>query len=135
MTNPTSDILGESWRKFWILFCSLIGLIFISIELTCYIIIFQHISVHNNTVMSEILDQNIIKKRNQVNAISLTGLFTCWSMLFFHLIVAGFFSYISGNKWNREMSTILRYFEYVLVPYIQIRTSPPIKRYLSNHTN
>lgn len=108
------------------------GSLMICIELICYIIIFHHLKVHNNEMMSGILDKNVIKKRNFVNAISLTGLFVCWLLELFHLVFAGFVSLFIGNQWNREVSTFLRQLEFVLVPLIQIGTSPPIKRHLAS---
>jgi len=133
MTEPSLYILDNYWKKLLMLFSSLMGLFLISIELTCYIIIFRHISIHNNTIMKGILDQNTLQKRNRVNAISLTGLFACWSMLLFHNLIGGVLSFFIGTKWNRDMAAFLRYFEFALAPYIQIRTSQPIKRYLTKH--
>jgi hypothetical protein len=127
-----SDTPGTPWKKIGLLFFSTFGFLLICIELFCYIILFRHLMVHNNEVMSEILDKNTIKKRNLTNAISLTGLFACWLLELFHLVFAGFLSLFIGNQWNREVSTFLRYFEFVLIPLIQIHTSPPIKRYLTS---
>jgi hypothetical protein len=53
----------------------------------------------------------------------------------FHLIFAGFLSLIIGNQWNREVSSFLRHFEFVLIPLIQIHTSPPIKRHQASLNN
>jgi hypothetical protein len=127
----TSEDSGIPWNKIGLFIFSMDGFLMISIELFCYINIYHHLKTHNNEMMSGILDKNTIKKRNFTNAVSLTGLFVCWLVELFHLVFAGFLSLFIGNQWNREVSTFLRHLEFVLIPLIQIHTSPPIKRHLS----
>ena len=114
----------------WFLFFNIIGSVLIMAELCCYIIIFHHLTVHNNNLMAGILDQNVIKKRNMTNAVSLSGLFICWLLEAFHLIFGGFLALVVGGHWNRLLSIFIRYLEFVLVPLVHIHTSPPIRRYL-----
>ena len=94
--------------------------------------IFRHLKVHNNEVMSGMLSQVAINKRNRVNAISLYGLLICWSLEVFHMTLAGFLALIVGGYWNRVLSVFIRYLEFVLVPLVQIYTSPPIRRFVGS---
>ena len=102
----------------------------VCIELSCYLTLFQHIYYHDNHVMVTILDAKVITMRNRVNAVTLKGLFATWVMEVFQVVVAGLLSNVIGNRWNRELSAFLRQTEFLLIPLIQIHTSPPIKRLL-----
>jgi hypothetical protein len=46
--------------------------------MSSYVFFFVHITNHNNTIGSSILAPNIIKQRNQVNAISMVGQLITW---------------------------------------------------------
>ena len=110
----------------------MVGFVQIVSEFFCYVVIFHHLKVHDNDIMSGVLDKNVIKKRNLTNAVSLSGLFICWSLEFFHLTSAGFLALVVGGNWNRALSIFTRYLEFALVPLVHIRTSPPIRRYLTS---
>jgi len=64
---------GQSWYKEIITGFTFLGLFMIVTELVCYLIIFKHISHHNNQVMSGMLDPKVIAMRNHVNAVTLKG--------------------------------------------------------------
>lgn len=121
----------NGWPKLFIMFYTIFGSLLTSIEFCSYLILFYHIHNHNNNIINGILDQKVIQSRNRANAMSLTGLFMCWMLEVWYIILVGFLSFILGNKSNRGISAFLRYYEFLLIPLIHVHTSEPVKRFKS----
>ena len=110
---------------------SLVGVVYTTIEILSYTIIFHYIRNHNNNNTVGIIDPSIVKMRNRINAISLSGLFAGWLMEVWYIVLVGFLSLMFDSKLLREVSTVLKYYEYYLIPLVQIHSSPPIRKFMS----
>ena len=93
---------------------------------------FHHIAYHDNNIAVAILKQSVIDKRNRSNAISFFGLFITWSMDILYIIFSGFVFTIYNSEWLREIVSTLKNIEIVLVPLIQISTTPCLIQFIKN---
>ena len=114
------------------IFIAALGGIFSMIEIACYIVIYLHIDVHNNTVAIQLLDPSVIRVRNRTNSITLTGQVMSWFMELWYIVLIGFISNMFNPASLREVAPFFKTFEFFLVPLVQIYTSPPIKRFISS---
>ena len=103
-------------------------------EVSSYAILYFYIWKHDNHLASGILDQKIIKMRNRANALSITGLFVTWFMEVSYLVFVVFLSFvIKDHDFVREVVGFLRMYEYFFIPFVQIYTSSPIQKYISEN--
>ena len=114
-----------------ILIFAIVGSIHTLIEMLSYIFLYAYISAHNKQMGVEVLDVTVINKRNQANAASLTGLIACWFLKVLHIILAGLISIVFERNTVREFSALFEYFQFYLIPLLEVNTSPAIKRFLS----
>ena len=128
----------ESSSKFWTSWFATVffflGIGLTTIEITSYIVLYYHISCHNNNkTIQQILDKNTIKNRNRTNAISLTGMFLSWAWEVWYLLLVGIISLVINDaNWFRELATLIKCYEFYFIPLVQIYTSAPIKRFKNN---
>ena len=119
-------------RKFFILLFTGSGVVYSVIEFCCYIIFFVHVAHHDNNIAVVVLHKETIRQRNHTNAITMMGLFLTWLMELSYLgwnVVA----FATGfSEQTREFLTIIKMFEFSLVPLVQIKTSPPLRKFTSN---
>ena len=108
---------------------SVIAIFLTALEFSSYLVFFLHVHNHNNKVAAAILNSSTIKQRNRTNAISMMGLFLTWILEVCYITVTGIVVTVYKQEWFREYSAILRDFDFVVVPLIQILTTPPIKRF------
>ena len=101
-------------------------------ELGCYITIFSYLSYINKKNASSVLKPSIIRDRNRSNAISLTGQAIGWVMEVWYIILVGVFSTIYKFELTRELSPIIKLFEFALIPLVEIYTTPPLKSFMGN---
>ncbi len=120
------------WNSILIVTFSMIGLAQTIVEISSYLILYQYLSSHNNKNMGQILKQSEINARNKVNAISLMGLVMGWFMKFWYVFLVGVLGYVFDKNLLREVSSVLKYFEFFLVPLVQIHTSAPLKKFRMN---
>lgn len=97
-----------------------------------YGFLFHHIADHDNNVASAILKQSVIDKRNRSNAISLFGLFLTWFMDILYIIFAGLVFTFYDSEWLREIVSTVKNIDFVLVPWIQISTTPSLINFIKN---
>ena len=116
-----------------ILFYAIIGSFYTVVEILAYIYLYSHISAHNIQIGVEMLDVSVIKQRNKVNAASLTGLIACWLMEVFHIVFVGFLTLLFENNSVREFSALFKYFQFYLIPFVEVHTSPAIQRFISSN--
>lgn len=113
-----------------ILTLSLMAVVQITTESFCYIILFSHIFYYDNRVAIRVVKRDVVRQRNRSNVISMAGLFATWLMeLAYFIWLALFF------KWNysdhvRELLTIIKMAEFVIIPLVQVVTSPPLKNFV-----
>jgi hypothetical protein len=107
----------------------LIGLGYTIVEISSYFILVHYIVQHDNKTAIGVLHESVIKKRNRVNAINLTGLVMGWLMEIWYIILVGILSLVVDSKVLREVSAVLKHFEFYLVPLIQVHTSDPLKKF------
>ena len=128
----------ESSIKFWTSWFATVffflGIGLTTIEITSYIVLYYHISCHNNNkTIQQILDKNTIKNRNRTNAISLTGMFLSWAWEVWYLLLVGIISLVINDaNWFRELATLIKCYEFYFIPLVQIYTSAPIRRFKNN---
>ena len=145
----------ESSIKFWTSWFATVffflGIGLTTIEITSYIVLYYHISCHNNNkTIQQILDKNTIKNRNRTNAISLTGMFLSWAWEVWYLLLVGIVRYLKSDwlaygyltgiislvindaNWFRELATLIKCYEFYFIPLVQIYTSAPIRRFKNN---
>ena len=100
-------------------------------ELLCYISIYIFAKRTTNNV-GGILRESVIRERNRGNAISLFGQIATWFMEFWYIFMVGFFVNYFDTDVIREVTPILKHFDFVLVPLVQVYTSPPLRKYLKS---
>jgi hypothetical protein len=100
------------------------------IEIVSYAILYHYIARHDNSnSLKQILKQSDIKARNRSNAISLLGLVAGWMMEISYLFAIGVLSFILEQNIVREIFSVLKYYEFYLIPLVQIYTSNPLKQF------
>ena len=119
-------------QNFFILLFTGSGIMYNMIEFCCYIIFFVHVINHDNNIAAAVLQKETIRQRNHSNAITMVGLFITWIMELSYLgwIVVVYSAGFSVK--TRELPTILKMFEFSLVPLVQIMTSPPLRKFTHN---
>ena len=108
---------------------SLVGIFLNLIVLISYIMIFSHIVHHNNNVAATVLQTEVIQRRNRSAAISMLGLMLCWLLDVLYITSTGLLFTLYNSQRLREFSSLLKVAEFLLIPWIQILTSPPIRRF------
>ena len=66
----------------------------------------------------------------QVNAISMVGLLSSWILEMHYIFLSGIMAFYYQSQHVREVAAIVKLFEFVLVPLVQILTSAPIRRFI-----
>ena len=117
-------------RESTFLLVSSIGIFLTFIEMLCYIVFFHHIMVHNNSIAATVLQPGVIKQRNKTNAISMLGLFATWFIQMCYILGNGLLISLFDAEWLRDYSAFLKDFKFVWIPWIEIVTSAPIKRFM-----
>ena len=101
-------------------------------EICFYIFLYSYLITLNRNIGAKVLKASVILERNQRNAISLTGqVLTCF-MEFWNNIIVPILSHFVDIELLREVAPILKHFDIVLVPLVQIYTSPPLKAFVFN---
>ena len=129
LTDPKFD-KEKSIKKTALLGFVLFGIAHQVIEISSYVILYQYIASHNNNDhLKQILKQSDIKARNRSTAISLLGLVAGWMMEISYLFAVGILSFFLDRNSVREITSTLKYFEFYLVPLVQIYSSQPLKQF------
>ena len=131
-TYTNSAVASQSVKTIVLLLIACVAIVLNVIEIFCYIAIFVHLTVFNKNVASFVLKSSVIQDRNRTNAINLTGQFAGWLMEVWYTVLAGILSNVYKIDMLREAIPILKLFDFVLIPLVQIYTSPPIKRFMMN---
>ena len=78
-----------------------------------------------------VIQPEVLKLRNKRNAISMIGLLASWLMELWYIIIGGLLTAIIKDPvYVRDVSTLIKMLEFVLLPLVQILSSEPIKRFL-----
>jgi hypothetical protein len=107
----------------------------LTVEISSYIILFCYISQHDNNIAKNVLKPSVIKSRNRANAVNLTGLVLGWLMEVWYIFLVGVLSFIMDQNAFREVSALLKYYEFYLILLVQIHTSPALKKFRINSEN
>lgn len=103
-------------------------------EVCSYIILYHYVWTHDNKLASGILDEKVIKMRNRANVLTITGLFITWLMEVSYLVLIGFLSFfMKDHDFVREVVGFLRMYEYFFIPFVQIYSSTPIRRFVASN--
>ena len=84
-------------------------------------------------MVPEVLAPSVIQQRNKTNAVSLTGQFLGWVMEIWYLILVGLLSAFFNMDSVREISSLVKDLEFVLIPFVEISTSAPIRNFIANN--
>ena len=106
-----------------------LGMVFTFLEISSYLIFFHHLIVHDNSVMENILQTSVIKQRNRANAISMIGQLAAWMMEVWYAFLIGFLSTFFDVDTLREVASLLKNYEFVLIPMIEVYTSASIRNF------
>ena len=90
---------------------------------------------HYQTQVSNILNQNAIKKRLRTNAINLVGQVFTWFVECLPMAVGILVLIVDRQEKGREILALLKIFRFLLIPAVEVATSPPMKRFLADHFN
>ena len=127
------------------------GAILTITELASYGFLFCYVWKHDNKLASEILSKDVIQKRNRTNALSRVGCFATWAVNIIYVIGVGFVPVIflsirdavgvssiafqSNNSiYVREVTSFFKFYDYLIIPFVQIKTSPPLKRFIESRS-
>ena len=122
-------------RKFINLMFFASTLAHLTVEISSYIILFCYISQHDNKIAKNVLKPSVIKSRNRANAVNLTGLVLGWLMEVWYIFLVGVLSFILDQNAFWEVSALLKYYEFYLIPLVQVHTSPALKKFRINSEN
>ncbi len=86
----------------------------------------------NKNVGAKVLKASVINERNHRNAITLTGQVATFVIEFWYVLLVTVLSHFLDIELVREVSPILKHFDVLLVPLVQIYTSPPLKSFIAN---
>ena len=115
------------------LFTSVFGTSLSLVEVLSYVNLFHYIWKHDNTLANAVLDSKSIGSRNRSNAIGLAGLFATWLLEILYILMVGFLHlFIEDSNFLREVVASIKYFDFFLIPFVQVNTSPPIKRFIES---
>ena len=115
-------------RKELMIIIAALGIIFTLMEMFCYIIFFLHLTNHNKNIAASILSPSVIKHRNETNAISMLGLFACWLLDVWYMLLAGILATEFGMDLVKEVSATFKDFDFVWIPLLQILTSSLMRK-------
>ena len=119
-----------STRKYFLTGVSLAGIFCTMIELVSYALVFKHIAYHDNHVACHILQPEVIQRRNRSTTISMLGLLLCWLLDVFYISCTGLLFTLYDFGRLRELASLLKTVDFVLVPWIQTLTTPPIRKFI-----
>jgi hypothetical protein len=102
------------------------------VEMFCNVSLFYE-QIRSTENVSHMLSQTVVKKRLRSNAFNLFGQFFTWFAECLPLAVGIVILLIEKEEIGREALAFLKIFRYILIPAVEIATSPPIKRYVLNY--
>ena len=76
-----------------------------------------------------VANYSVVTKRNQANAISMVGQIVSWVMEIWYTMFMGFLPMYFKMETVREVSALLKNFEFVLIPMVEVYTSAPIRKF------
>jgi len=121
-----SSILSS--RKEIMIIIAVLGIILTVMEMCCYIIFFHHLTNHNKNIAAPILNPSVIKRRNEANAVSMLGLFACWLLDVWYMVLAGILATEFEMDLVKEVSATFKDFDFVWIPLLQIMTSSLMRK-------
>ena len=124
----SGDLFDADQRSGVLLAISCTGITLNLIEMLCYGVFFHYVTYHNNNIASAILQQSVIKQRNNTNAISMLGLFASWLLEIWYIFFVGLLAFEFDISFLREVAAALKDFDFILIPIFQTLTSVPIKK-------
>ena len=104
------------------------GIFCVVLEFVCYVILFNHIFKHNNYDVMLVLSNDTRKKRNQANAISLSGHIYCFMAELIGLIVFELNTAIGFKAMSMEIMSFLKILEFGIVSVVTVFTTPELRR-------
>ena len=127
--SPVAPTRMAPWKKATVVTFAMTGFISNLVEIICYVDLFRYIYNHNKMAIG-LLDMSTIKRRNQVNAVSLIGLFGGWLLEVWYILFVIILFLLFEASWVHEMVAIVKYYEFYFIPLIQIQTSAPIMGFI-----
>ena len=128
--NSQAHVPQPGWAQPLNLTLTLAGVILNTVEFCCYIIFFAHIIHHDNFVAVMIVKKEVVRQRNRNTAISMVGLFATWVLEMAYNIWLALFVWLGYSQQLRELLTIIKMAEFVIMPIIEVLTSPPLRKFV-----
>jgi len=130
LTNGDNPL--PKYKKMFLTVAGIYGVTLIFLEIVFYINIYLYVVTMNKNVGSKVLKTSVINERNHKNAITLTGQVATCFIKFWFLSLVSILSYFLDIEFLREVAPIIKHFDVLLVPLVQIYTSPPLKVFMAN---
>ena len=127
--NPS--YFSKSTKKAILYIYAIIGGVATLTEISFYITIYYYLTSINKKIGGKVLKQSVIKERNQRNAVSFSGQMAGCVLEFSFVFLVGIFNNLYDAELAREITPILKHFTFLLVPLIQILTTPPLKAFMN----
>ena len=77
-----------------------------------------------------IVKKEVVRQRNRNTAISMAGLFATWLLEMAYNIWLALFVWLGYSQQLRELLTIIKMAEFVIMPIIEVLTSPPLRKFV-----
>ncbi len=99
------------------------------IELICYLLYFQYMFHHGNSVAALVVSQSTLNHRNKINAITMLGQVINWMTEIWYIFLVGILSTVFEFSLLREVAAVVKCTDFLLIPLTLILTSPTTKNF------
>ncbi len=131
-TLTNGDNQTPNYKKIFLAATGIYGGILTLLEIAFYIIIYFYLIIINKNVGAKVLNVSVINERNRKNAITLSGqVATCFIELWYFILIPVLSNFLD-IEFLREIAPIIKHFDVLIVPLVQIYTSPPLKAFMVN---
>jgi len=118
-------------KPYFFSFFTLVGFMFNTIEFSAYIMLFNFVFKHNKNFLEKaVLNPAVVGRRNRAHGITLIGQTSSWLIEFLYIILAGALGSFFGGSYLREFVSFFKGLDFILIPFIQIVTTPSIRSFI-----
>jgi hypothetical protein len=93
-------------------------------------VLFNYIYNHNKNIGATVLQPEVIRQRNRKNAISMVGQFCSWILELSYFFLLIFFATRLYHDQRREIASIIKLYEFSLIPLVQIFTTASMRQFV-----
>ncbi len=104
--------------------------IFAMCNITELLVLFDYIYHHNKNIGATVLRPEVIGQRNRKNAITMVGQFCSWILELSYFFLLIFFATRLYHDLRREIASIIKLYEFSLIPIVQILTTLSMRQFI-----